>query len=132
MASADVVVLSVNIAKQRKPRPRQHRKGWIDHCADSQEPSGPRQVKQEVTKKIEEQESKTGKAAEIKLELQEDMKREVKEEASKDVQKKVKTEITQESSKDIKVEVKEETTPKDIKQEVKEEVSKDADTTTGY
>ncbi|CAE6942105.1 ADARB1 [Symbiodinium sp. CCMP2592] len=127
MASADVVVLSVNIAKQRKPRPRQQRKEWIENCADSQERAGPRQVKEEVTKKIEEQESKTGKAAETKLELQEDMKREVKEEASQDVQKKVKTEIKQGSSKDCKVEVKEETTRKDIKQEVKEEVSKDAD-----
>ncbi|CAE7216594.1 unnamed protein product, partial [Symbiodinium sp. CCMP2456] len=54
MASPDVAVLSVKIAKQRKPRPAQLRKeGRIDNCAAIQEPAAPRQVQQEVTKQIE-------------------------------------------------------------------------------
>ncbi|CAE7813923.1 ADARB1 [Symbiodinium sp. CCMP2456] len=134
MASADVVVLSVRSAKQRKPRPLQLQKECrIDQCAESQsqEPAEHRQVTQEVTnemevkaevkEELEESESQTVRVAETKLE-QKDLKREVKEEASKDAQMKIKTEIKQESSKNIKVEVKE-----DVKQEVKEEVSKDAD-----
>ncbi|CAE6942066.1 ADARB1 [Symbiodinium sp. CCMP2592] len=136
-ANADVVVLSVKVAKQRKPRPtRLPKESRSDYSAESQELAGPRKVKQEVTKEMEvkdevkeeseEQESHTGKAAETKLELK-DMKREVKEEASMNVQKQVKTEIKHESPNDIKVEVKEETTRKDIKQEVKEEIPKDTD-----
>ncbi|CAE7708934.1 unnamed protein product [Symbiodinium sp. CCMP2592] len=108
MASADadatflnmvypVVVLTVKVSKRRRP-PRPSRLA-------------------------KDQESHVGKLAETKLELKEDMKREVKEEASK----KVKTEIKEESSKDIKSEVKEEMTQKDIKQEAKEKGSKDAD-----
>ncbi|CAE7616735.1 unnamed protein product [Symbiodinium sp. KB8] len=121
MASADVLVLSVKVAKQRNSRPPKLRQECrVDHSAKNQEPAGPQQVQQEaateievkdeVKQELEEQESRRGEVVDTKQKLRQDMKREVKEEASKDAQKKVKTEIKQESSKDIKVEVKEETT----------------------
>eukprot|EP00439_Symbiodinium_sp_Y106_P008887 s3486_g1.t1 len=151
MASPDVVVLSVKVAKQRKPRPPR-KEGIIDNGADSQEPAGPEKVKQEVKREIEaetpagasqgqgqdieeelqvkdevkeeaeERASHTHTVAETKLEVKEDIKTEVKEEVPKKGQQHVKTEIKEESLKGMDERVKEEITQK----EVKEELSKDA------
>ncbi|CAE7471101.1 ADARB1 [Symbiodinium sp. CCMP2592] len=155
MASPDVVVLSVKVAKQRKPRPPR-KEGIFDNGADSQEPAGPQKVKQEVKKEIqadtpagasqgqapdihqvlqvkdevkeevEERESNTHMVAQTKLAVKEDLKTEVKEEVPKNREQHVKTEIKEEQLNCNDERVKKEITPKDIKQEVKEEVSKDA------
>ncbi|CAE7471080.1 unnamed protein product [Symbiodinium sp. CCMP2592] len=116
MASADVVVLSVKVAKQRKPRAPQLRKA--DKLAGTfrgqdQDMQQELQVKDEVKEEVE------------------DMKKEVTEEGSTNRRQKVKSEIKEESPKDMmEQKAEEEITQKDIKQEVKqevkEEVSKDA------
>ncbi|CAE7219334.1 unnamed protein product [Symbiodinium sp. CCMP2592] len=147
MASADVIVLSVKIAKQRKLRPPQLRKEEGQDGAGSQEPVKLHKVKQEVAKDIqappqdgtkdqlqpngqvkdevkeetEEPEGSTRHAAEAKLEPK-DVKKEVKEEASKGTEEKVKKEITQ---KDMKKEVKEEV-PKDVHMDVKTEIKEES------
>ncbi|CAE7708812.1 ADARB1 [Symbiodinium sp. CCMP2592] len=127
MASPDVVVLSVKVAKQRKPRPPR------------KEPAGPQKVKREVKKEIEEADTPTGAVQgqgpdiheelkvkdEVKEEV-EDLKTEVKEEVPQNGEQHVKTEIKEEPLNGNDERVRKEITPKDIKQEVKEEVSKDA------
>ncbi|CAE7906972.1 unnamed protein product [Symbiodinium necroappetens] len=128
-----VIVLSVKVAKQRKPRPAQLRKEeGQEHGAGSQEPAKLQKVKQEVAQDIEAR-PKDGTKDELQV------KSEVKEEAQErgdpgkasDTKREVKE--TQAMKKEVKDEeaatreqVKEEIAQKDMKKEVKEEVSKDA------
>ncbi|CAE7471090.1 unnamed protein product [Symbiodinium sp. CCMP2592] len=153
MSSSDVVVLSVKVAKQPKPRPPRQ-EGRIDNDADSQEPARPQKAKQEVKKEtqadtpagaVQGQDQDIQEELQVKDEVKEevdadscsmksrmalrhlqDLKTEVEEEVPKNRQQHVKTEIKEEPLKGNDDRVKEEITQKAIKQEVKEELSKDA------
>ncbi|CAE7041091.1 obg [Symbiodinium sp. KB8] len=152
MASTDVIVLSVKVAKQRKPRPAQLRKAvitltWgtklmtnaqvffihqglrtpklqVNERGDPGKASDTkREVKETQAMKKEVKDEEAATREQVKEEIaQKDMKKEAKEEASKDEQMDVKTEIKKEVSKNMSQEVKEEMPQKDMKQEVKEEV----------
>ncbi|CAE7554527.1 unnamed protein product [Symbiodinium sp. CCMP2456] len=133
MSSADVIVLSVKVAKQRKPR-QLRKDDKAEHGADSQEPVRFQHVKQEVTEGIEadklnqaRQDQDHEEMPKVKDEVKEEVE-DVKKEVKEDVQTEIETRIKEEQSRDMKEEVKEEMVQKDVKKEVKEEVSKDVQT----